>query len=71
MHIYLYIYISIFIYLSIYLHIYLYIFVTNFFTNSYPNGSIKCIKKDTVEMQEDFLRKFCSCVCYLQTYVAH
>ena len=24
-------------------------------------------KKNTVEMQEDFLRKFFSCVCYLQT----
>ena len=24
-------------------------------------------KKNTVEMQEDFLRKFSSCVCYLRT----
>ena len=32
---------------------------------------LQLIKKNTVEMQEDFLRKFCSCVCYLQTYVAH
>ena len=24
-------------------------------------------KKNTVEMQEDFLRKFCSYVCYLKT----
>ena len=28
---------------------------------------LQLIKKDTVELQEDFLRKFCSCVCYLQT----
>ena len=28
---------------------------------------LQLIKKNTVEMQEDFLRKFCSCVCYLQT----
>ena len=27
---------------------------------------LQLIKKITVEMQEDFLRKFCSCVCYLQ-----
>ena len=27
---------------------------------------LQLIKKNTVEMQEDFLRKFCSCVCYLQ-----
>ena len=27
---------------------------------------LQLIKKSTVEMQEDFLRKFCSCVCYLQ-----
>ena len=27
---------------------------------------LELIKKNTVEMQEDFLRKFCSCVCYLQ-----
>ena len=26
---------------------------------------LQLIKKYTVEMQEDFLRKFCSCVCYL------
>ena len=25
---------------------------------------LQLIKKNTVEMQEDFLRKFCSCVCY-------
>ena len=25
------------------------------------------LKKNMVEMQEDFLRKFSSCVCYLQT----
>ena len=25
------------------------------------------LKINTVEMREDFLRKFCSCVCYLQT----
>ena len=28
---------------------------------------LQLIKKNTVEMQEDFLRKFYSCVCYLQT----
>ena len=28
---------------------------------------LQLIKKKTVEMQEDFLRKFCSCVCYLET----
>ena len=28
---------------------------------------LELIKKHTVDMQEDFLRKFCSCVCYLQT----
>ena len=28
---------------------------------------LQLIKKNMVEMQEDFLRKFCSCVCYLQT----
>ena len=28
---------------------------------------LQLIKKNTVEMQKDFLRKFCSCVCYLQT----
>ena len=28
---------------------------------------LQLIEKNTVEMQEDFLRKFCSCVCYLQT----
>ena len=28
---------------------------------------LQLIKENTVEMQEDFLRKFCSCVCYLQT----
>ena len=28
---------------------------------------LQLIKKNTVEMQEDFLRKFCGCVCYLQT----
>ena len=28
---------------------------------------LQLIKRNTVEMQEDFLRKFCSCVCYLQT----
>ena len=28
---------------------------------------LQLIKKNTLEMQEDFLRKFCSCVCYLQT----
>ena len=28
---------------------------------------VQLIKKNAVEMQEDFLRKFCSCVCYLQT----
>ena len=28
---------------------------------------LQLIKTNTVEMQEDFLRKFCSCVCYLQT----
>ena len=28
---------------------------------------LQLIKKKPVEMQEDFLRKFCSCVCYLQT----
>ena len=27
---------------------------------------LQLIKKNTVEMQKDFLRKFCSCVCYLQ-----
>ena len=32
---------------------------------------LQLIKKNTVEMQEDFLRKFCSCVCYLQTKVAY
>ena len=29
--------------------------------------SVQLIKKNAVEMQEDFLRKLCSCVCYLQT----
>ena len=28
---------------------------------------LQLIKKNTVEMQEDFLKKFCSYVCYLQT----
>ena len=28
---------------------------------------LQLIKKIMVEMQKDFLRKFCSCVCYLQT----
>ena len=28
---------------------------------------LQLIKKNTVEMQEDLLRKFCSGVCYLQT----
>ena len=28
---------------------------------------LQLIKKNTVEMQEDFLRKVCGCVCYLQT----
>ena len=28
---------------------------------------LQLIKKKMVEMQEDFLRKFCSCVCYLET----
>ena len=33
------------------------------------NGRLpfQLIKKNTVEMQEDFLRKFCSCLCYLQS----
>ena len=33
------------------------------------NGRVllQLIKKNTVEMQEDFLRKFCSCVYFLQT----
>ena len=28
---------------------------------------LQLIEKNTAEMQEEFLRKFCSCVCYLQT----
>ena len=28
---------------------------------------LELIEKNTVEMQEDFLKKVCSCVCYLQT----
>ena len=28
---------------------------------------LQLINNYTVEMQEDVLRKFCSCVCYLQT----
>ena len=28
---------------------------------------LQLIEKNTVEMQKDFLRKFCCCVCYLQT----
>ena len=28
---------------------------------------LQLIKKKPVEMQEDFLRKFCGCVCYLET----
>ena len=28
---------------------------------------LQLIEKNRVEMQKDFLRKFCGCVCYLQT----
>ena len=28
---------------------------------------LQLIKKNTVEMQEDFVITFCSCFCYLQT----
>ena len=32
---------------------------------------LQLIKKNTVEMQEDFLRKFCGCVCYFKRRNIH
>ena len=31
----------------------------------------KCFRFNVTKMQGDFLRKFCDCVSYLQTYMAH